>query len=39
MSAPEYFRLPAEELRSDRERSGEIEALLVEKLERWIELS
>ena len=35
MSAPDYFRLPAEELRTDRERSGEIEALLMEKLERW----
>jgi ATP-binding cassette subfamily F protein uup len=39
MGAPEYFRLGAEELRADRERSGELEALLVEKLERWIELS
>jgi ATP-binding cassette subfamily F protein uup len=39
MAAPEYFRRGAEELRADRERSGELEALLVEKLERWIELS
>jgi len=35
VSAPEYFRLGAEELRADRERSGEIEALLMAKLERW----
>jgi ATP-binding cassette subfamily F protein uup len=35
MSAPEYFRQPAELLRADQKRSGEIEALLMEKLERW----
>ena len=35
MSAPEYFRLGAEELRADRERSGEIEKMLMGKLERW----
>jgi ATP-binding cassette subfamily F protein uup len=35
MSGAEYFRLPAEELRADQKRSGEIEALLMEKLEKW----
>jgi ATP-binding cassette subfamily F protein uup len=35
MSAPDYFRQPAEALRTDQSRSGEIEALLMKKLERW----
>jgi ATP-binding cassette subfamily F protein uup len=35
MSEPEYFKQPPEILRSDRARSEEIEALLMEKLERW----
>jgi ATP-binding cassette subfamily F protein uup len=35
MSGPEYFRQPPEALRADRARSAEIEALLMEKLERW----
>jgi len=35
MSAPEYFRLPAEELRADQKRVEEIEKSLMEKLERW----
>jgi ATP-binding cassette subfamily F protein uup len=35
MSSPEYFRQPPEALRADRTRSEEIEALLMEKLERW----
>jgi ATP-binding cassette subfamily F protein uup len=35
MSSPEYFRQPPEALRTDRARSAEIEALLMEKLERW----
>ncbi|HET9736461.1 MAG TPA: ATP-binding cassette domain-containing protein [Burkholderiales bacterium] len=35
MSAPDYFRQPAEALRTDQKRSGEIEALLMKKLERW----
>jgi len=34
-SAPEYFRQPADLLRADQKRNGEIEALLMEKLERW----
>ena len=33
--APEYYRQPPEVLRADRQRIGEIEALLHEKLERW----
>jgi ATP-binding cassette subfamily F protein uup len=35
MGAPEYFRLPAEELRADQKRVEEIEKSLMEKLERW----
>lgn len=35
MAAPEYFKQPAERLRADQQRNGEIEALLMEKLERW----
>ena len=35
MIAPDYFRQPPETLRADRARSGEIEALLMDKLERW----
>ena len=35
MGAPEYFRQPPEALRADQKRSGEIETLLMEKLERW----
>jgi ATP-binding cassette subfamily F protein uup len=35
MSAPDYFRQGPEALRADRARSAEIEALLMEKLERW----
>jgi hypothetical protein len=35
MSAPEYFRQAPEALRADQKRSGEIEALLMDKLERW----
>jgi len=38
MNAPDYFRHPAEVLRADQERNGEIEGLLLEKLERWEEL-
>jgi len=38
MNAPEYFRQPAEALRADQERNGEIEGLLLQKLERWEEL-
>jgi ATP-binding cassette subfamily F protein uup len=35
MGAPEYFRQPAQVLRADQKRNGEIEALLMDKLERW----
>jgi ATP-binding cassette subfamily F protein uup len=35
MSAPDYYRQPPEVLRADQSRSAEIEALLLEKLERW----
>jgi ABC transport system ATP-binding/permease protein len=35
MSAPEYFRQAAGLLRADQKRNGEIDALLMEKLERW----
>ena len=35
MSAPDYFWQGPEALRADRARSVEIEALLMEKLERW----
>ena len=35
MHEPEYYRQPPEALRADRERSAEIERLLMDKLERW----
>ena len=35
MSSPDYFRQPADLLRTDQARSAEIEKLLIEKLERW----
>ena len=35
IAAPEYFKQPADRLRAHQQRSGEIEALLMEKLERW----
>jgi ABC transport system ATP-binding/permease protein len=35
MHAPEYYRQPPEVLRADQARSAEIEARLLEKLERW----
>jgi ATP-binding cassette subfamily F protein uup len=38
MNAPDYFRQPPDELRADQQRNGEIEGLLLEKLERWEEL-
>jgi ATP-binding cassette subfamily F protein uup len=34
-SDPDYYRQPPERLRADRGRSDEIEALLMQKLERW----
>ena len=35
MHAPEYYQQAAEVLREDRRRNGEIETLLLKKLERW----
>jgi hypothetical protein len=35
MSAPDYYRQSADILRADQARSAEIEAQLMEKLERW----
>jgi ATP-binding cassette subfamily F protein uup len=35
MRAPDYYRQAPEVLRSDKQRSAQIEALLLEKLERW----
>jgi len=35
MHAPDYYRQPPEALRADQQRSEQIEALLLEKLERW----
>ncbi|HJS36518.1 MAG TPA: ATP-binding cassette domain-containing protein [Burkholderiales bacterium] len=35
MGAPEYFRQPPDVLRADQKRNGEIDTLLMEKLERW----
>jgi len=35
MAAAEYFRQPADVLRADQKRNGEIDAQLTRKLERW----
>ena len=35
MGAPEYFRQPPEVLKAEQKRSAEIEARLMQKLERW----
>jgi len=35
MAEPEYYRQPHDVLRADQARSGEIESLLLAKLERW----
>ena len=35
LGEPEYFRQPADILRADQRRASDIEALLMEKLERW----
>jgi ABC transport system ATP-binding/permease protein len=35
MHSPDYYRQPPDALRADQQRSAEIEALLLEKLERW----
>jgi hypothetical protein len=38
MHAPDYYRQAPEALRADQQRSARIEALLMEKLERWEDL-
>jgi ATP-binding cassette subfamily F protein uup len=38
MSNPEYFKQPPDVLRADQRRNGEINVLLMEKLERWAAL-
>jgi ATP-binding cassette subfamily F protein uup len=38
MTAPDYYRGAVEALRADQQRVGEIEALLMRKLERWAAL-
>ncbi len=35
MSEPDYYRQPPDALRADQARTAEIEALLMQKLERW----
>jgi ATP-binding cassette subfamily F protein uup len=35
MAGPDYYRQPPDALRADQRRSAEIEALLMQKLERW----
>ncbi|MDQ5848989.1 MAG: ATP-binding cassette domain-containing protein [Pseudomonadota bacterium] len=35
MHAPDYYRQPADSLRADQQRSAEIDAALLQKLERW----
>jgi len=35
MHAPEYYRQPPDAMRADQKRNGEIDALLMQKLERW----
>jgi len=35
ISAPEYFRQSPEALKADQQRNGELEALLMKKLQRW----
>jgi hypothetical protein len=38
MSAPDYHRTPADEMRRDGERAAELEALVAERMERWVAL-
>ncbi|MFO1304726.1 MAG: ATP-binding cassette domain-containing protein [Burkholderiales bacterium] len=38
MSSPDYYKQGADALRADRARASEIEALLAQKLERWVDL-
>jgi len=35
MGEPEYYRQPADAIRADQARAADIEALLLQKLERW----
>jgi hypothetical protein len=35
MHAPDYYRQPPDALRADQQRSAEIDAALLQKLERW----
>ncbi len=39
MHEPEYYRQPPDVLRGDQQRGAEIEALLMEKLERWLKIA
>jgi ABC transport system ATP-binding/permease protein len=38
MAAPDYYKQGADALRADRARADEIEELLADKLERWVDL-
>jgi ABC transport system ATP-binding/permease protein len=38
MAAPDYYKQGADAMRADRARASEIEKLLAEKLERWVDL-
>ena len=38
MASPDYYKQGAEGLRADRARASEIETLLAQKLERWVDL-
>ena len=38
MSSPDYYKVGAETIKSDRVRAQEIEHTLATKLERWVEL-
>jgi hypothetical protein len=35
MHEPDYYRQPADALRADQQRAAEIDAELLQKLERW----
>jgi hypothetical protein len=38
MASADYYKQGADAMREDRARASEIERLLAEKLERWVEL-
>jgi ATP-binding cassette subfamily F protein uup len=38
MAAPDYYKQGADALRADRARAAEIEKIVAEKLERWVDL-